>query len=392
MIAYKFSLLIFFLHMKNIVILGSTGSIGKHTLSVIKHLGPNYRVSALAAHSQIDLLEQQALEFQPDLVAVFDKNKAKELQARIPTIPVVGGMDGVLAAASYSHANFVVSAMAGTLGLAPTLAAVDSGKTIGLANKEALVTGGALVTERAKEKGVSIIPIDSEHSAIFQCLQGENSAAVRRLILTASGGPFCKYSQSQLAQISVEAALTHPTWKMGPKITIDSSTLMNKGLEVIEAYWLFGIPLDKIEVVIHPQSVIHSMVEFCDSSTIAQLGEPSMTVPIQYALTYPSRKPGLQRQLDLTRVRTLEFFPPDFQKFRCLSLAYQAIKIGGSLPAYMNAANEVLVDRFIKKELSWSCIGEKLEALMEKHRLSPIASYEEIAAVDTLARIEAAGV
>lgn len=376
--------------MKEIVILGSTGSIGTSSLAVIRHLGEGYRVAGLAVHSQIDLLEKQMLEFLPDVVAVFDKKKALELQSRVPSIPVLAGIEGIIAVASLSQANFVISAMSGTMGLAPTLAAIDAGKTIGLANKEALVTGGALVTERAKKMGVSLLPIDSEHNAIFQCLQGEKASSVRRLILTASGGPFRNFSACQLETISVEQALQHPTWKMGPKITIDSSTLMNKGLELIEAYWLFGVPLEQIEVVIHPQSLIHSMVEFQDFSTLAQLSEPSMVLPIQYALTYPERRQGLHRPFDLTKARSLEFYPPDYQKFRCLALAYEAIKTGGSLPAYMNAANEVLVSRFINKEVSWTDIGEKLESLMDRHRPAVITSYEEIAAVDSQARADAA--
>lgn len=376
--------------MKEITILGSTGSIGVHSLDVIRHLGEGYRVAALAAGSRIDILEQQIREFHPDVVAVFDKDKASELQARVPSIPVLGGMEGLLAVASHSKTNFVISAMTGTLGLAPTLAAIDSGKTIGLANKEALVTGGALVIERAKRNGVAILPIDSEHCAIFQCLQGESPADVRRIILTASGGPFRDYSAAQLEGITVEQALRHPTWKMGPKVTIDSSTLMNKGLELIEAYWLFGVPLEKIEVVVHPQSLIHSMVEFNDLSTIAQISEPSMTLPIQHALTYPRRMQGQQKPLDLTRARSLEFFPPDMSKFRCLALAFEAIKQGGSLPAFMNAANEVLVERFLKKEIPWTAIGNKLEMLMGRYRSSSIASYEEVAAVDLQARREAA--
>lgn len=376
--------------MKHITILGSTGSIGVSSLDVIRHLGPDYRVAALAAHSRIDLLERQMLEFQPDVVAVFDKEKAFELQRRGSSIPVLAGIDGLLAVASHSVSNYVISAMTGTLGLAPTLAAIDAGKTIGLANKEALVTGGALVTELAKKRGVSLLPIDSEHSAIFQCLKGNEADDVHRLILTASGGPFRAFTPAQLADISVEQALSHPTWKMGPKITIDCSTLMNKGLELIEAYWLFGVPLDRIEVVIHPQSLIHSMVEFQDGSILAQMSEPSMVLPIQYALSYPFRKPGLQKPFDFSKARSLEFFPPDLKQFRCLALAYEAIKQGGSLPAYMNAANEVLVERFLRREFPWTAICMKLESLMEKHCPAAISSYEEVCAVDKLARQEAA--
>lgn len=375
--------------MKKITILGSTGSIGTHSLEVIRHLGPEYRITALAARSQIDKLEQQIKEFKPEIAAVFDLDKAHELQKRCPSTPILAGMEGLLEAASYSQSNFVISAMSGTLGLAPTLAAIDAGKTLGLANKEALVTGGSLITERAKLKGVSVLPIDSEHCAIFQCLQGENPQAIRRIILTASGGPFRTFDHKQLSEISVSQALRHPTWKMGPKITIDCSTLMNKGLELIEAYWLFKVPLEKIEVVIHPQSLIHSMVEFEDLSTIAQISEPSMTLPIQYALTYPKRLAGIQKPLDLTKSRNLEFYPPDYEKFKCLSLAYRAIQQGKSMPAYMNAANEILVERFLKNEISWMQISSKLEALMDNHSPIPICSYEEIASIDLDARSHA---
>jgi 1-deoxy-D-xylulose-5-phosphate reductoisomerase len=375
--------------MRKITLIGSTGSIGQNSLAVIKHLGPDYRVVALAAHSQIDLLEQQAREFLPEMIAVYDQAKAFELQARLPHIPVLAGMEGLQAAASLSSADFVLLAMTGTLGLAPALAAINAGKTIGLANKEALVTGGALLTEKARQRGVSLLPIDSEHSAIFQCLQGEDAKSVRRLILTASGGPFRSYDPAQLAGITVDHALRHPTWKMGPKITVDCSTLMNKGLELIEAYWLFGLPVDKIEVVVHPQSLIHSMVEFDDLSVMAQMSEPSMTLPIQYALTYPHRKPGLQRPFDFTMARTLEFYPPDTNKFRCLHLAYEAIRHGESMPAYMNAANEILVERFINRQISWVDIGQKLEMLMNRHSSLSISSYEEIVEVDTLARNDA---
>lgn len=378
--------------MKKITILGSTGSIGTNALAVIRHLGPEYKVTALAAHSSIDLLEQQMKEFHPEVVAVYNEDKAMELQARVPGIPVLAGMDGLLAVAAYSNSDFVISAMTGTLGLAPTLAAIHAKKAVGLANKEALVTGGALIMQSAAKYGVPILPIDSEHCAIFQCLHGQKTEDIRRIILTASGGPFRTYTSEQLLSVTVDEALKHPTWKMGPKVTIDSSTLMNKGLELIEAYWLFGVPLNKIEVVIHPQSIVHSMVEFHDLSTIAQLSEPSMTLPIQHALTYPDRKPGQQASLDLTRMRSLEFYPPDMQKFRCLGLAYEAIRQGGSMPAYMNAASEVLVKRFLDRQLAWVDIGQRLESLMEKHCLSPIASYEEIASVDEQARADAASV
>jgi len=373
--------------MKKISIIGSTGSIGVNTLNVARHLG--YPVKALAAHSNIDLLEQQAKEFQPELIAVFDKSKAMELRKRLNGIEIVAGMDGLLAVSSLPSADMVISSMTGTLGLVPTLAAIQSGKDVGLANKEALVSGGALVMELVRQTGVRLIPIDSEHSAIFQCLQGQKHEAIDRLILTASGGPFKSYSMDQLKTVTVEQALQHPTWKMGPKVTIDCSTLMNKGLEVIEAYWLFSIPITKIDVVIHPQSIVHSMVEFIDQSSLAQLGVTDMRIPIQYALTYPDRQPGMLQRFDWTKHQQLQFYPPDREKFRCLDLAYQSIRAGESLPGYMNAANEILVSRYLKKEIGWTDIGYKLEDLMQKHELSKIQTIQDVLAIDTLARHEA---
>lgn len=377
--------------MKHITLLGSTGSIGQNTLKVARHLGESkIKVVSLAAHSNIELLEQQAKEFHPALVAVYDKSKALELQKRLPGVEVLGGMEGIIAAASYENANFAVSAMSGTLGLCPTIEAVKSGKSIGLANKESLVSGGALVMALAKEKGVSVIPIDSEHSAIFQCLNGENSKNVRRLILTASGGPFRSYQQDELKQITVDQALCHPNWKMGSKVTIDCSTLMNKGLEVIEAHWLFSIPCEQIEVIIHPQSVIHSMVEFTDSSMMSQMSAPTMIIPIQYALTYPDRSPGCVESFDFAKHSLLQFFPPDSDKFRCLRLAFDAIRSGGSMPCFMNAANEILVQRFLEREIPWLAIGATLEHLMQTHRVEKIDSLDHLIAIDRDARERAA--
>lgn len=377
--------------MKKIALIGSTGSIGRSTLDVVRHLGPEQaQIICLAAHSNIDLLELQAQEFKPQLIAVYNEKKAQELQKRLPNLKIVGGIAGVNEAAAHVNANFVLSAMTGSLGLHPTLAAIKAGKTIGLANKESLVSGGALVMRLVKEHRATLLPIDSEHSALFQCLTGESTSAVRRLILTASGGPFLSYSMEQLEEITVEQALNHPTWNMGPKITLDCSTLMNKGLEVIEAHWLFNIDVDNIEVVIHPQSIIHSFVEFTDGSMKAQLSEPSMRIPIQYALTYPHRLAGLQKPFDFTYARHLQFSPPDWQKFRCLHLAYESLRQGKSFACYMNAANEVLVQRFIQKEIGWVDLGRKLEKLMEKHVLTAVESLEEITSVDSQARTEAA--
>lgn len=375
--------------MKRISILGSTGSIGDSTLKVVRHLKDKIKVTALAAKSNIDLLEQQAKEFHPDIIAVYDKGQAHALQKRMPEYRVEGGMEGVIAAASHSNSDLVISAMTGTLGLVPTIEAIKAGKDVGLANKEALVSGGALVMSLAKSAGIQIIPIDSEHSAIFQCLNGDKKEYVQRIILTASGGAFRNFTDEQLENVTVEHALKHPTWNMGVKVTIDCSTLMNKGLEAIEASWLFDMPIDKISVVIHPQSIIHSMVEFIDGSMIAQMCEPSMIIPIQYAITYPEREKGMFKPFDFTKNASLQFFAPDTDKFRCLALAFEAIRTGGSMPCYMNAANEALVNRFVEKKITWKEIGRKLENLMNRHSVQPIKALEDVLAIDMLAREEA---
>ncbi|MEC7839863.1 MAG: 1-deoxy-D-xylulose-5-phosphate reductoisomerase [Chlamydiota bacterium] len=375
---------------KNISILGSTGSIGTNTLKVVENLGvDNVKVTALAAGSNIDLLEKQAQKFRPNMVAVFNKAKAKELQQRLPQIEVVAGLEGIIAAATHSSTDLVVSSMVGTLGLIPTVAAIEAKKDIALANKEALVSGGALVMALAKKNNVKILPVDSEHSAIFQCLNGEEHKNIDRIILTSSGGPFRKFPAEQLKTITVEDALNHPTWTMGPKVTIDSSTLMNKGLEVIEAHWLFDIPTSKIDVVIHPQSIIHSMIEYIDGSVIAQMSKPTMLVPIQYALTYPDRKRGLIERFDFTKHGILEFYQPNTDRFRCLQLAFDSLDEGDSMPCYMNAANEVLVERFLDKQISWQDISQKLESLMQKHQKKKIEMIDDVIGIDTLARQEA---
>lgn len=375
--------------MKRITLLGSTGSIGQSTLEVVRHLKESFEITALAAQENITLLEAQAKEFHPQLIAVFNEEKGKLLQTKLPHIPIVFGMEGLKTVASMTNADMVVSAISGTLGLQPTVAALLAGKSLALANKESLVSGGSLVMKIAKEKGVSILPIDSEHNAIFQCLNGEKRSSVSRLILTSSGGPFRNFSEQELKHVTPDQALRHPTWKMGPKVTIDSSTLMNKGLEVIEAHHLFDVPLSKIEVVIHPQSLIHSMVEFVDNSILAQMGAPSMITPIQYALTYPHRTQGMLQPFDFIKHNKLEFFKPNFQLFRCLSLAFEAAKTGGSLPCYMNAANEILVHRFLSGEISWIQISTYLEQLMENHKVCPADSLEAILNIDKEAREEA---
>jgi len=376
--------------MKRLSLIGSTGSIGRSGCEVVRHLGPERaQIVALAAKQNIDLLERQAREFSPRFIAVFDEKKALELQKRLPHIPVAAGMEGVKAAAALAEADLVLSAMAGTLGLEPTAAALEAGKELALANKEALVSGGALIMRLAEERGARIIPVDSEHSALFQCLNGGSPKSVSRLLLTASGGPFRTYTEEELAGITVNDALNHPTWNMGPKITIDSSTLMNKGFELIEAHWLFGIPVEQIDVVVHPQSVIHSMAEFVDGSMLAQMSAPSMLVPIQYAVTYPERVPGLLQPFDFIKHSRLDFYEPDGNKFRCLHLAKEAIRAGKSYPCYLNAANEVLVERFLQQQFSWKEIGQKLERLLEKHAPQPVATFDEILAVDSAARADA---
>lgn len=375
--------------MKKLSILGSTGSIGRSTLKLVTHLSGQFEVSALAAKSNIELLREQALHYNPKIIAVADEEKALELQKQLPHFKVVGGMDGVVEAATVACADMVVAAMTGAAGIIPTVAAIEAGKDIALANKEVLVSAGAYVMDRVRQKGVRLMPVDSEHCALFQCLDGEKRKAIRRLILTASGGPFRTYDQEQLRNVTVAGSLKHPNWDMGPKVTIDCSTLMNKGLEVLEAHWLFDIPLDQIEVVIHPQSLIHSMVEFVDGSILAQMGMPDMLTPIQYALTYPERCEGLLQPFDFTKSHKLEFFPPDYKKFQCLSLAYQAGRAGGTAPTYMNAANEVLVDRFVAGTIHWCDISTKLGSLLSRHKSQPATSLESILEVDSLARQEA---
>lgn len=373
---------------KKIAILGSTGSIGTTALDIARHL--KIPVVAIAAQKNIDLLEKQAKEFQPECIAVYDRKQAAILRQRLPQFTVLEGMEGLSAVATHSSANLTLAAISGALGITPTLAAIRAKKDIALANKEVLVAAGELIMGEVKKHKIQMIPVDSEHSALFQCLNGESLEAVNRLILTASGGPFRNYSADQLATVTTEQALNHPNWKMGPKVTIDSSTLMNKGLEVIEAYWLFAVPLKKIEVVLHPQSIIHSMVEYVDGSILAQMGEPHMATPIQYALTFPERKPGLMKPFDFIRFGKLEFSCPDLNRFRCLKLAFDALQVGESMPCCMNAANEILVNRFLQHSITWQEIAQKLETLMNRHKVQQIDSLEAIFEVDRCSRLEAA--
>lgn len=375
---------------KKIAILGSSGSIGTSTLTVARHLGPEkIKVVALAAQKNSQILEQQLHEFQVKLVALYCPKAAADLRQRCPDVTVLEGLEGLQAIAQCHEADLVVSAITGTMGLLPTVAAIQAGKTVALANKESLVSGGGWVMDLAKRHNSQLLPVDSEHSALFQCLAGNDPAHVSRLILTASGGPFRSYSNEQLQKVTVEEALNHPTWRMGPKVTVDSSTLMNKGLEVIEARWLFNIPPEKISVVIHPQSLIHSMVEYVDGSTLAQVSQTQMTLPIQYALTYPERMPSPLKPLSFAEPVTMEFYPPDFNRFRCLKLAFDCLKAGQSYPCYLNAANEILVERFLKGELPWCAIASTLETLLEEHPAIEIGDITDILAIDQQARQEA---
>jgi len=373
--------------MKKIALLGSTGSIGRTTLNVVRHLPNEFQVVALAARSNIDLLEAQAKEFRPSIVAVSDLAKASELQKRLPDIYVAAGEEGLCEAAIYGGSDLVVLAMAGNNGLKPALLAIEAGKSIALANKEILVCAGELIMRRTKERNVRLLPVDSEHSALFQCLEGHDRKSVRRLILTASGGPFRTFSEETLGSITVEQALTHPNYRMGAKITIDSSTLMNKGLEMIEARWLFDTV--EIDAVIHPQQVIHSMVEYCDGSLLAQMSQPDMALPIQYALTYPQRQKGLLPPFDFSKYSQLTFEEPDRKKFPCLRLAEESLRSARSYPAFLNASNEVLVNRFLAREIRWTEIASKLEKLMSSHQPVDVLTLESILAVDCEAREKA---
>lgn len=371
---------------KRIALLGSTGSIGKSTLRVVRHLPEDLEITALAAKSNVEELYAQALEFSPRLIAVFDSESAFLLQKRLPHIPVLEGMEGLKAVASFEEADFVMLAMTGSAGLLPAVAAIEARKQIGLANKEILVCGGEWISGLAKQYGVELIPVDSEHCALHQCLRGQNKSAVRRLILTASGGALRDKTLEELKRVRVEDALAHPNWQMGAKVTIDCTTLMNKGLEMIEARFLFGIDPEQIEAVIHPQSRIHSCVEFVDGSVLAQIAEPDMVLPIQYALTYPERKQGMLKPYDFLKNGTLTFYPPDNQRFPCLQLALDALKAGKSYPCFLNAANEVLVERFVQGKISWTAIGEKLDKLISSHVPENVLTLDAILAVDAGAR------
>ena len=369
--------------MKKIAILGSTGSIGTQTLEVVR-ANKDIEVTALAAGSNIDLLEKQIREFSPKIAAVWNEEKAKELKDRVRDldIRVESGRDGLLAVATELGAEIVVTAVVGMIGIRPTIAAMNAGKDIALANKETLVTAGHIIMSLAKEKHVRILPVDSEHSAIFQSLNGETGNKIHKILLTASGGPFRGWTREQMKGVQVEDALKHPNWTMGRKITIDSSTMVNKGLEVMEARWLFGVEMDQVQVVVQPQSVIHSMVEYEDGAVIAQLGTPDMKLPIQYALYYPERRFLAGDRLDFAKLAQITFEAPDFENFHGLSLAYKAGRRGGTLPTVFNAANERAVQKFLDREIGYLTITDMIEAAMEHHTVKENPTVEEILAAE----------
>ncbi|HEX9005864.1 MAG TPA: 1-deoxy-D-xylulose-5-phosphate reductoisomerase [Bacteroidota bacterium] len=369
--------------MINIAVLGSTGSIGRSTLEVIAAFPDRFRACVLTAHSNVDLLQEQIRRFRPATVVVSARGAAEGLRGRLNgSTRVLSGEAGLVEAVTGPAVDVVVSALVGFAGLMPTLRAIEAGKQIALANKETLVVGGELIMEAVRKHGVRLLPVDSEHSAILQCLQGEDPASVARLILTASGGPFRDVPCELLAGVTPEQALAHPTWRMGNKVTIDSATMMNKGLEVIEAYWLFGLPRERIQVLVHPQSIIHSLVEFVDGSVKAQLGVPDMKIPIQYALTFPERGLSMSKRLDLAAVGSMTFFPPDLGRFRCLGLAFEALREGGTAPAVMNAANEVAVQLFLEGKIGFQGIPAMIEEALAGHAIRRGAGLEELIEVD----------
>ena len=379
--------------MTHVAILGSTGSIGRSALAVIDAHPGRLRAVALAAGDNAALLAEQIRRYRPEVAAMASADAVDRLRTACGAdrpASLWGGAEGLIAVATHPSVDIVICASAGTAGLEAVLAAIEAGKTIALANKEVLVMAGALVTEAARRRGVAILPVDSEHNAIHQCLHGRSHDEIRRLILTASGGPFRDLSADALDHVTPDAALRHPTWQMGRKITIDSATLMNKGLEVIEAYWLFGTPADRIEVVIHPQSIVHSMVELNDGSVIAQLGVADMRLPIQYACSYPERWDAALPSLDLTRAGRLEFYPPAHDRFPCLGLAYRALGAGGTLPVVLNAANEVAVEAFLDGKLAFTAIPRVIERTMNMHELEPVSTLDVVRRVDAWGREQAA--
>lgn len=366
--------------MKHIAILGSTGSIGTQTLEVVRNYSENFCVTALAAGNNIALLEQQIREFHPRLVAVWKEENAGKLRTMIADmdVKVVSGMDGLLEVATQTESDILVTAIVGMIGIQPTIAAIEAGKDIALANKETLVTAGHIIMPLSKKYHVDILPVDSEHSAIFQCLNGENAGEIDKILLTASGGPFRGKDTEYLSHVKVADALKHPNWSMGRKITIDSASMVNKGLEVMEAKWLFDVDIDDVQVVVQPQSVIHSMVQFMDGAVMAQLGTPDMKLPIQYALFYPSRKYLPGKRLDFATLSSIQFDVPDLTVFRGLAMAYQVGREGGSLPTVFNAANEYAVARFLEEKIGFLDIYNMIEAAITAHKKISNPSVEEI--------------
>ena len=377
--------------MKKITILGSTGSIGLSALDVIEKNQQRFQVVALAAGKNINLLKKQIEKFKPKVVAVSTKESALKLREALTSkskVKIFYDKEGLKEIASFPSTDIVVSAISGSAGLIPTLAAIEAGKDIALANKETMVMAGEIVTKRAKKKGVKIIPVDSEHSAIFQCLEGRKRENLRRIILTASGGPFFNFTGNELKKVSLSQALQHPNWKMGKKITVDSASMMNKGLEVIEAKWLFNLDISDIDVLIHPQSIVHSLVEFIDGAFLAQMGIPDMKIPIAYALTYPERIINDLPSLDLVKIGKLEFLKPDIKKFSCLGLAYAAGLCGGTAPAVLNAADEVAVSAFIEKKIRFIDFPKIIEKILVLHNSINNPSLDDILQADLWARRE----
>jgi 1-deoxy-D-xylulose-5-phosphate reductoisomerase len=373
---------------KGLAVLGSTGSVGVNTLDVVASHPEKFEVVTLAAHSNLEVLEQQARRFHPRLVVLFDADKAALLQQRLQDldIEVDAGLDGLCRAATYDNVQLVMAAVVGAVGLLPTIRAVEAGIDVALANKEALVMAGELVIHPERPRWGRIIPVDSEHNAIFQALHGHQHSALHRILLTASGGPFREWSLDAMQHVSVAEALNHPNWKMGRKITIDSATMMNKGLEVIEAHHLFHVPVEQIQIVVHPQSIVHSMVEFCDGSVLAQLGIPDMRIPISYALAYPERLANALPSLDLFQIQTLNFYPPDLQRFPCLRVAFEAVRTGGTMPAVLNAANEVAVQAFLNGAIAFLDIAAVIEATMAQHTPVPVTEAAVAIQADRWAR------
>jgi len=375
--------------MKRVTILGATGSIGLRTLEIVSSFSDEFVVAGLAARgSNVERVADICRKYNPKAVALLDASALDQLARLLPAPrpELLAGPEGMVAVARDVDADVVVSALVGGAGLLPTMAAIEAGRTMALANKETLVMAGSLMTAAAKRRGVPLLPVDSEHSAVFQCLVGHNRGDVHRILLTASGGPFREWPRDKFAAITVEDALKHPTWKMGAKITIDSATLMNKGLEIIEARWLFDVAPDQVQVIVHPQSVVHSMVEYIDGSVIAQLGVPDMGIPILYALTYPERRPTPAARLDLTRTGSLTFFEPDPVKFPCLRLARTALEVGGTAPVILNAANEVTVAAFLDRRLPFNDIPALIERALDRLEQGPLTSIEQCVGVDAEAR------